>query len=279
MSPSSFSQAHRGIGPCRSANERSEARWVGWRLRSSPGFVEPRFWTQAAWIWVLMFFNSNWRPAHRAPARDRRSRRRPWQPSGTRFRDAAWLRTTRVGHRSSVPDASASSARVGENRWAFLKSPLLPRRAGHFMILDCGRTRRVPRLYQLPARRFLRSRGSPLRRACEAVRRRERFHGRGRDRAGCDFGEVIEAAVDVADVFLAVIGRRWLSVEDGRGSRRLDKPEDLVRMEIEAALRPGVRLIPVRVGDAEIPTSDELPPSLAPLARRMRSDPRCELAL
>jgi hypothetical protein len=27
--------------------------------RMSPGFVESRFWTQTAWVWVLMFFNSN----------------------------------------------------------------------------------------------------------------------------------------------------------------------------------------------------------------------------
>jgi hypothetical protein len=85
---------------------------------------------------------------------------------------------------------------------------------------------------------------------------------------GVDFGEVIEHAVGSASVFLSLIGQRWLSAVDAKGVRRLDKPDDFVRLEIEAALRPEVRVIPVLIQNATMPTSEELPPSLAPFARR-----------
>jgi hypothetical protein len=52
---------------------------------------------------------------------------------------------------------------------------------------------------------------------------------------GEDFGQVIDEAVGSCDVLLAVIGRRWLEATDENGVRRLDKPGDLVRLEIEAA--------------------------------------------
>jgi TIR domain-containing protein len=57
---------------------------------------------------------------------------------------------------------------------------------------------------------------------------------------GDDFVEVITGAVGSCDVLLALIGDRWLTVTDEDGQRRLDDPNDFVRVEIEAALtRPG----------------------------------------
>ena len=85
---------------------------------------------------------------------------------------------------------------------------------------------------------------------------------------GDDFVEVIGAAVGATDVLLAVIGDKWLTVADERGGRRLDDPEDFVRIEIEAALTRKVRIIPILVEGASMPSEDQLPPSLALLARR-----------
>jgi TIR domain len=85
---------------------------------------------------------------------------------------------------------------------------------------------------------------------------------------GDDFVEEIGAAVGSTDVLLALIGDRWLAVADEHGARRLDDPEDFVRIEIEAALTRNVRIIPVLVEGATMPAEDQLPPSLAPLARR-----------
>ena len=69
-------------------------------------------------------------------------------------------------------------------------------------------------------------------------------------------------------MLLAVIGPNWLTAADERGRRRLDDPDDIVRLEIEAALVRGVRVIPILVEGAVMPGRQDLPESLAGLARR-----------
>jgi hypothetical protein len=86
---------------------------------------------------------------------------------------------------------------------------------------------------------------------------------------GVDFAEVINRAVTACDVVIALIGREWVGATDAKGHRRLDNPDDFVRLELESALaRPDVFVIPTCVQATEIPSPQELPPSLAPLARR-----------
>jgi WD40 repeat protein len=85
---------------------------------------------------------------------------------------------------------------------------------------------------------------------------------------GDDFVEVITAAVGSCDVLLALIGDRWLTITDEEGRRRLDNPDDFVRLEIEAALARNVRVIPILVEGATMPSADLVPPSLARLVRR-----------
>ena len=85
---------------------------------------------------------------------------------------------------------------------------------------------------------------------------------------GDDFVEVITAAVGSCDVLLALIGDRWLTITDEKGRARLDDPNDFVRLELEAALTRNVRVIPILVEGARMPRPDQLPPSLAKLARR-----------
>jgi hypothetical protein len=85
---------------------------------------------------------------------------------------------------------------------------------------------------------------------------------------GDDFVEVITAAVASCDVLLALIGDQWVTIADEEGRRRIDDPDDFVRLEIEAALTRNVRVIPILVGGATMPRADELPPSMAMLVRR-----------
>jgi outer membrane protein assembly factor BamB len=85
---------------------------------------------------------------------------------------------------------------------------------------------------------------------------------------GDDFIEVITTAVGSCDVLLALIGGRWLTITGQDGRRRLDNPDDFVRLEIEAALARHVRVIPILVDAAQMPRAGELPPSLAKLVRR-----------
>jgi hypothetical protein len=85
---------------------------------------------------------------------------------------------------------------------------------------------------------------------------------------GDDFVEVITRAVGSCDVLLALIGDEWLRISDSYGRRRIDDPEDFVRLEIEAALTREVRVIPILVDGASMPSADELPDSLTALVRR-----------
>jgi AAA ATPase domain/TIR domain len=85
---------------------------------------------------------------------------------------------------------------------------------------------------------------------------------------GDDFVEVITSAVGSCDVLLALIGEQWLTITDEQGRRRLDDPNDFVRLELEAALTRNVRVIPILVAGARMPRPDQLPPSLAKLVRR-----------
>ncbi len=84
---------------------------------------------------------------------------------------------------------------------------------------------------------------------------------------GLDFVQVLNDEVARCDVVIAVVGKNWLSVTDETGARRLDNPEDFVRIEIESALTQKKRVIPVLVNDARMPRSTELPESMRAFAR------------
>jgi len=85
---------------------------------------------------------------------------------------------------------------------------------------------------------------------------------------GVDFVEAIGHALQSCAILLAVIGPRWVSLQDAAGRRRLDDPNDYTRLEISTALhRSDVRVIPVLVEGAQMPGSDDLPEDLKPLAR------------
>ena len=64
---------------------------------------------------------------------------------------------------------------------------------------------------------------------------------------GVDFIDAIEASVGSCDALIAVIGKRWLTSSDQKGKRRLDNPEDFVRLEVATALKRNIRVIPVLV--------------------------------
>jgi uncharacterized membrane protein YhaH (DUF805 family) len=85
---------------------------------------------------------------------------------------------------------------------------------------------------------------------------------------GVDFVEVLDEHLKKCTALIAVIGPDWLNAKDHTGRRRLDDANDYVRLEVEAALKRNVRVIPVLVDGADMPRSEELPESLSRLARR-----------
>lgn len=94
---------------------------------------------------------------------------------------------------------------------------------------------------------------------------------------GVNFKTHLENAVAECSVLLAIIGRQWLDIVDANGARRLDNPSDFVRIEIEAALRLNLPVIPLLVQGAAVPPEDRLPPTMSELAYRngapVRPDP------
>jgi hypothetical protein len=94
--------------------------------------------------------------------------------------------------------------------------------------------------------------------------------------AGVNFKTHIKGAVMDSKVMLAVIGPDWLDISNGNG-RRLDDPDDFVRIEIETALANNVPVIPVFVSGAHMPAKTALPASLRPLVEmagvNVRADP------
>ena len=85
---------------------------------------------------------------------------------------------------------------------------------------------------------------------------------------GFDFVKYIENQIALSDIVVVVIGRNWLDARDAQGRRRLDNPQDFVRIEIESALKHGKHVVPLLVEHAPMPLAKELPRKLQPLARR-----------
>jgi hypothetical protein len=84
-------------------------------------------------------------------------------------------------------------------------------------------------------------------------------------RPGVDFRADIADAIARTAVMLVLIGDRWLRSPDGR--RRLHEPNDVLRLEIDQAIHTHVKIIPLLIDDAQMPTVDDLPATLQPLRR------------
>jgi hypothetical protein len=92
---------------------------------------------------------------------------------------------------------------------------------------------------------------------------------------GDDFRHRIDEALNQTGVLLAIIGDRWLDAGDRTaGSRRLDNPEDYVSVEISSALERGITVVPVLVGDAQMPSVADLPARLVELSYRNAAEVR-----
>jgi Amt family ammonium transporter len=86
--------------------------------------------------------------------------------------------------------------------------------------------------------------------------------------AGENFFDYLNQQVDACDVLLAVIGPTWQSQLDRQDYEAGKHTKDYARIEIEAALRQGKKVIPVLVGGAEMPREEDLPETMRPLALR-----------
>lgn len=85
---------------------------------------------------------------------------------------------------------------------------------------------------------------------------------------GADFRKAIDDNVASCGVLLAVIGPTWATITGPNGARRLDDPNDFVRLEIASALARDIAVIPVLVHEAKMPRPEDLPENLKNLAFR-----------
>ncbi len=94
---------------------------------------------------------------------------------------------------------------------------------------------------------------------------------------GQDFRGHLNEVMGGCAAVLAIIGPRWTDARNDAGQRRLENPDDFVRIELEAALARRVPVVPVLVGHAPMPGSGQLPESLISLIYRqaieVRPDP------
>ncbi len=101
------------------------------------------------------------------------------------------------------------------------------------------------------------------------------------DRSGISAGERwpkrLRDSMADATVVLALIGPKWLKAADRYGKRRLDIPDDWVRVELETALKVRKPIVPILVGgNTKLPDQEGLPSSLSGLlsiqAHSLRED-------
>jgi hypothetical protein len=82
---------------------------------------------------------------------------------------------------------------------------------------------------------------------------------------GVNFRDYIDQQVSTSSIVIAVIGDHWLDSRESDGNPRLHNPSDFVRLELEATLRQGIKLVPVFIGDVKALPAKKLPNSLQEL--------------
>lgn len=87
-------------------------------------------------------------------------------------------------------------------------------------------------------------------------------------RGGEDFVQRIEAEIGESDAVIVFIGEKWLA--PGRRSKkpRLWDASDFVRAELKAALARPMLVLPVLIGDAQMPKPEQLPEDVRGLASK-----------
>ncbi len=84
---------------------------------------------------------------------------------------------------------------------------------------------------------------------------------------GQDFRQVLHDEISKCNIVLVMIGSHWLDIQDSNQNRRLNDPNDFVRIEVESAIKQGnILVIPVLVQGAAMPPAADLPESLHSLA-------------
>ncbi|TDH17927.1 tetratricopeptide repeat protein [Segetibacter sp. 3557_3] len=94
---------------------------------------------------------------------------------------------------------------------------------------------------------------------------------------GDNFKTHIIDSIKHCRVMLIMMSRDWAMVKGTDGKRRLEDPDDIVRLEIETALQYQLTIIPVLINDVKMPDFALVPKSIQPIlylnAIQLRPDP------
>jgi hypothetical protein len=82
---------------------------------------------------------------------------------------------------------------------------------------------------------------------------------------GVEFVDELAVRLGSCRVFLPVIGPHWAQIRTGIFPR-ISRPSDFVRLEVFAALNRDIKIVPVLVSGAQMPTAKTLPDSIARLS-------------
>ncbi len=72
--------------------------------------------------------------------------------------------------------------------------------------------------------------------------------------------------IDEHSAMLVLMGKDWAKAADSQGKRRLDNPNDPIRIELTDGLKHRAAVIPVLLADAQMPSAADLPPELEAIA-------------
>lgn len=86
--------------------------------------------------------------------------------------------------------------------------------------------------------------------------------------SGEAWNERLRYELNKARIFIPIIGPSWLIASNEFGQRLLDRPDDWLRWEIEAALKRDLEVIPLLVRGAQFPRPEALPESIRPICQR-----------
>ena len=84
---------------------------------------------------------------------------------------------------------------------------------------------------------------------------------------GIDYRKYISGALASTDILLAIVGPQWAG-KTLDGNTRIQQESDLVRIEVETALRKDIPVVPILVGNATMPQPSDLPVGLHDFAYR-----------
>src|SRR5262245_32715288 len=78
---------------------------------------------------------------------------------------------------------------------------------------------------------------------------------------GADFLDYINSELSTCDALIAVVGPQWIDAGQGPG-QGVHLATDFVRIEVDAALKRNIPVIPALVAGTRMPRPDELPDAI-----------------